>query len=41
LVAYEKDSSFNIIDVMLISSIQMGPPEAPSDTPGSGQPAST
>lgn len=37
LVAYETDTSLNIIDVLLISSIQMGP--APAGAPGPEQPS--
>ena len=30
LLAYEPDDSFNMIDVMRISSVQVGPPAAPA-----------
>jgi hypothetical protein len=33
LLAYEPDSSFNMIDVMLISSVQVGPPAASANGP--------
>jgi hypothetical protein len=33
LVAYGPDQSFNIIDVMLIASIEVGPPPAPPPPP--------
>lgn len=36
LIAYGPDSSFNMIDVMLIASIQVGPPTA--QTPANGLP---
>jgi len=36
LIAYGPDSSFNMIDVMLIASIQVGPPAA--QTPANGLP---
>ncbi|MCI0702465.1 MAG: hypothetical protein L0241_15385 [Planctomycetia bacterium] len=35
LVAYDQDGTMNIVDVMLIASIHLGPPPAPPTTPSS------
>jgi hypothetical protein len=39
-VAYDADESFNVIDVLLIASIEVGPPPAVPNEQGSGQPTS-
>jgi hypothetical protein len=37
LLAYEPDNSFNMIDVMLIASVEVGPPP-PAPAPTNGPP---
>jgi hypothetical protein len=33
MVVYQKDGSFNIIDIMLVTDLELGPPAAPNPAP--------
>jgi hypothetical protein len=33
MIVYQKDGSFNIIDIMLVTDLELGPPAAPNPAP--------